>query len=391
MGVEVRPLNVLCNIQCRYCYQDPQRAAGNITRLYDLDKLRAAIEAEGRPFALFGGEPLLAPIGDLERLWSWGLERFGRNSVQTNGILISDQHLALFRKYKVHVGISIDGPGELNDARWHSSLSRTRSSTAATEAAIAALCAEGNPPAIIITLHRVNASAERLPRLLAWVRGLARSGVRALRLHLLESESAAVRDHLALTEAENIAAMEAFYRLDIEGTGLLIDTFRDLRRLLLGEDARVTCVWKACDPYTTAAVTGIEGDGQRTNCGRKNKDGIDFAKANRPGFERPVALFETPQSCGGCAGCRFFLMCKGQCPGTAIGGDWRNRTEHCGTWKALFGLVEAELVAAGKVPVSRSNLRADLERRAVSHWKEGNNPNIADLILEAVEDAGTAR
>ncbi len=29
-------------------------------------------------------------------------------------------------------------------------------------------------------------------------------------------------------------------------------------------------------------------------------------------------------------------MCKGQCPGTAIDRDWRNRSEHCAVWKALF-------------------------------------------------------
>ena len=49
---------------------------------------QAAIEREDRHFTLFGGEPLLMPKADLEALWAWGYQRFGTNSVQTNGTLI---------------------------------------------------------------------------------------------------------------------------------------------------------------------------------------------------------------------------------------------------------------------------------------------------------------
>src|SRR5262245_11811974 len=61
MGVEVRPLGVNCNIACQYCYQNPQRDAGNLAERYDLAEIKKAIEREGGPFVLFGGEPLLVP------------------------------------------------------------------------------------------------------------------------------------------------------------------------------------------------------------------------------------------------------------------------------------------------------------------------------------------
>ena len=35
----------------------------------------------------------------LEDLWAFGLERFGGNGIQTNATLITDRHIALFRKY----------------------------------------------------------------------------------------------------------------------------------------------------------------------------------------------------------------------------------------------------------------------------------------------------
>jgi len=108
--------------------------------------------------------------------------------------------------------------------------------------------------------------------------------------------------------------------------------FEEMERILLGDDSNTTCIWNACDPYTTSAVQGIDGTGQRTNCECVNKDGIDFKKlesekSNIKGFERYIALHKTPQENGGCKDCRFFLACKGQFPGTSIDYDWRNRSE----------------------------------------------------------------
>ncbi|MFL6335988.1 MAG: hypothetical protein ACJ754_21985 [Pyrinomonadaceae bacterium] len=105
--------------------------------------MKRAVLEEGGPFTLFGGEPLLIPEEDLEDLWAWGLEQFGRNSVQTNGTLINEAHVRMFKRHNVRVGISVDGPGELNDVRWSGSLEKTRADTARTEAAIARLCFEG--------------------------------------------------------------------------------------------------------------------------------------------------------------------------------------------------------------------------------------------------------
>jgi radical SAM protein with 4Fe4S-binding SPASM domain len=379
MGVEVRPLNVLCNIQCQYCYQNPQRDADNIKHSYDLDKIKTAIKEEGRPFTLFGGEPLLLPLADLENLWAWGYERFGRNSIQTNGTLISEDHIRLFHKYKVHIGISMDGPEELNDVRWHGNLERTRQSTAKSQHSIEKLCQEGLNPSLIVTLHRANANSQRLPKLLQWVRDLHRVGVPSFRLHLLESENAAIRATYGLSPEENIAVLTRFFELTREVPSLYIDLFAEMRNLLLAEDHRVSCIWNACDPYTTRAVRGIEGQGQKSNCGRTNKDGIDFVKSDSAGFERYLALYHTPQEAFGCKDCRFFLMCKGQCPGTAVEGDWRNRSEHCEVWMAIFELLEEQLKAEGKMPLSLSPKRQQLELQALEQWSRAKHVRIVHL------------
>jgi uncharacterized protein len=381
--VELRPLGVRCNIGCEYCYQQPQRDAGNTDRGYDMAAMKDAVLAEGGPFTLFGGEPLMLPVADLEHLWAWGLERFGGNAVQTNGTLIRDVHVALFRRFRVRVGISIDGPGELNDARRDHTAARTRRATARTEAAIARLCAEGMPPSLIVTLHRGNATAERLPTLHRWFRELDRLGVEGVRLHLLEVDDPEVARRYLLTPPENVAALLGLAELETELPHLRFDLFAELRKLLAGRDRDVTCVWRACDPYTTPAVRGVEGTGRRSNCGRTNKEGIDFVKASGAGYQRQLALYQTPQSAGGCQGCRFFLQCKGQCPGTGIDGDWRDRSDQCSTWFAMFEHMEADMLARGERPLSRSRLRERLEHAAMRAWSAGDNPSLAQLVAGA--------
>jgi uncharacterized protein len=380
VGVELRPLGVLCNIQCQYCYQNPQRDAGNVLPAYDISEMKAAIIAEGGPFSLFGGEPLLVPERDLEVLWAWGLKEFGRNDIQTNGTLINEHHMRLFKQYRVQVGISVDGPGELNDVRWAGTQERTREATAKTLAAISLLCQEGIAPSLIITLHRGNATGEQLSRLQEWLFQMEAMGVSSARLHLLEVESESIRQKYALSTEENLEALLSFARIEARLTTLRLDLFEDMQNLLLGNDNISTCVWNACDTYTTRAVSGIEGNGQRSNCGRTNKDGIDFVKANSEGFERYLALYQTPQEYGGCESCRFFIMCKGQCPGTAIERDWRNRTEHCDVWKGLFRYLEQKLIEEGDMPLSLSPIRREIEGVMIETWAAGRNSTIAQAL-----------
>jgi sulfatase maturation enzyme AslB (radical SAM superfamily) len=373
MSTEVRPLGVKCNIQCQYCYQNPQRDAGNIPATFDVARMKATLARMGSSFTIFGGEPLLVPEAVLEELWAFGLERFGTNGIQTNGTLINDRHIELFRKYSVNVGISIDGPEDLNDVRWAGTVALTRDATARTHRAIERLVQEGMTPSLIVTLHRNNATADKLGRMCDWFRYLDTLGIVGARLHDLEIEGAAVGAKYALSTDEQIAAFLEFAALEPTLRQLRFDIFTDIRKMLLGQDQQTTCVWNACDPYTTRAVQGVEGHGQRSNCGRTNKDGIDFVKADREGFERYLALYHTPQTAGGCGGCRFFLMCKGQCPGGAIGGDWRNRSSKCGLWMALFERFETELIAEGQMPVSTSPHRAALEQYVVSQWANRQN------------------
>lgn len=391
MPVELRPLGVRCNIQCRYCYQNPQRHVGYDHPAYDIEVMKAALLKEGQSFNLFGGEPLLVPEHDLEALWSWGFNQYGTNGIQTNGTLINENHVRMFKRYKVAVGISVDGPAELNDVRWGGSLERTRQATARTHAAIERLCREGVIPGLIVTLHRGNATRDKLPMMHLWFRHLESLGVVSVRLHVLEVENLSVREGYALSTEENLEALLSFARFEVEGvTKLKFDVFQEMRSLLMGRDEELTCIWKACDPYSTRAVRGVEGNGESSNCGRVNKDGISFNKSDIEGFERNLALHYTSEQDGGCLDCRFFLLCKGHCPGTAERGDWRNRSEHCGLWKGLFEHFETELIQQGLKPVTVGPIRRTLEDTLVTSWSSGENPSVASILKSLREPRARA-
>ena len=380
MSLEVRPLGVKCNLHCQYCYQNPERDAGNVLHSYDLDAIVATLEQEADDFTLFGGEPLLMPLPDLERLFALGYAKHDGNGIQTNGTLVTDAHIDLFRKYRVGVGVSLDGPGSLNDARWAGTLEKTRQQTAKAEAAIEKLCAEGIPTSLIITLHQANANPDALPILGDWLHHLEVIGVESVRLHLLEVDDPAIGEKYALGPEDNLRILRYFEALEDKLPFLHLDVFGEMRDMLQGEDEMASCVWRACDPYTTEAVQGLEGNGQRSNCGRTNKDGVSFVKSNADGYERYLALYLTPQAHGGCSDCRFFLMCKGQCPGTAIDGDWRNRTADCETWKQLFIYLEKRLQDEGITPLSLSPLRKHVENYLLQAWAQGNNPSVRSAL-----------
>ena len=381
MSLELSPMGVTCNLSCPYCYEHPMREAGNFLagdakKPYDVDLMIESLSKHNSRFSLFGGEPLLTAIEDLEKIWKWGYDRYQFNGIQTNGTLITDQHIELFKKYKVHVGISVDGPDELNDTRWAGSLENTRKRTAMSMRAIDRLLEEGHIPSFIVTLHKLNASPERLPRLKDWFREMDRRGVYSSRLHPLEIEYSGIGDTLALSPERNAQVMLEMAELELSLKNLKFDLFGDMKKILLGQDNDVTCTFHNCDPYTTDAVQGVDGMGNLGNCGRSNKEGIDFIKSEQRGYERQMALYHTPQEHGGCKDCRFFIMCKAQCPGTGINQDWRNRTDGCLMFYTLFEHFEKDYLSKGILPLSQSPILKKLEQTMYDFWAQGQRAEI---------------
>lgn len=371
MTVEYLPVGIACNLKCSYCYQETQRDAGNISAKRDWPRVKAQIERIGVDFVVFGGEPLLAPIEHLEEVWRFGYEKYGKNGIQTNGSLITEAHIDLFKKYGIYVGISIDGPGELNSLRHDHSGSLV--GTERTIKAIHRLCEEGIYPSLIVTVHQANGT--RLPELTAWLDEMEKLGIRYINLHFLEVEKG--MEGLGFTQEMTTDVFLKLYEWS-KTSNLHVEPFTDIRKLLTERNPNVSCIWNHCDPSTTNAVQGINPDGSMSNCGRANKDGVNWVKADEAGYERYLLLHKTPQEHGGCKDCTFFIFCKGQCPGTAIDGDWRNRTQDCKTWYALFERIETDLIAEARLPISKDTaFKAEIERDYLASWQGISHGDVA--------------
>jgi uncharacterized protein len=377
MSIEVSPVGVTCNLSCPYCYEHPIREAGNYPeKEYDLYKMISALKKERGSFSLFGGEPLLTDINTLEELWKFGYETYGVNGIQTNGTLITDKHIELFKKYNVSVGVSVDGPDDLNDSRWSGTLDQTRKKTQMTLSAIDNMLQNGIVPSLIVTLTKYNTS--NLSKIKSWLKELDKKGVYSVRLHVLEVEYDSIQNSFGLTPEENVSIMLEMANFETELKRMRFDLFKDMKNMLLGDDSNATCTFHSCDPYTTSAVRAVDGQGVSTNCGRTNKEGIDFMKSDTPGYERQIALYHTPQEYGGCSGCRFFLMCKGQCPGTGIKYDWRNKTDLCKMYYTLFEYFEKQFLESGVLPLSLFPGLGSLEKAMISSWIEGRQTYMSE-------------
>ncbi|MCI0736969.1 MAG: radical SAM protein, partial [Beijerinckiaceae bacterium] len=115
-----------CNIDCSYCYL-PHR--GDRSRM-DLRTVRQAVAWVYRhglaadPLTLFwhAGEPLTLPPEWYERAIAHAAPEVPDSAriehrLQTNATLIDDRWCALFLAHKFNIGVSLDGPAWLHDAR----------------------------------------------------------------------------------------------------------------------------------------------------------------------------------------------------------------------------------------------------------------------------------
>jgi uncharacterized protein len=377
MSVEVNPVGVACNIGCTYCYENPMRDAKNVNVPWDWEKVRAELDKHGS-FSLHGGEPLLAPFKRVEQVFKYSFERHGSSGIQTNGTLITEAHIDLFKRYRTHVGISCDGPDRCSDARAAGTQEETRAATKRTTEAIERLSREGIDVSIITTLWKGNCDEESFRMLCEWFTRLDSLGLRWVNLHYLEVDGVKA-SKLRVDMPLLIDRMKQLMSLERQFTHLKFNNFREYKALLRSSNEPTNCIWHACDSLATAAVQGINGQGQLTNCNRTNKMGVDWAKADTTGIERQHALYNTPYKYGGCKGCRFFLMCKGECPGTGIDGDWRNRSEHCEVIMAIFEHYENLMLELGQTPASLHPDREKWERAFLGSQKatvsHGDSPH----------------
>lgn len=346
MGISTK-MTRSCNLGCSYCYQNNARTVFNAKSANDYDiaamlqGIRDEYEFSGstQPVTIHGGEPLLGRKEDVEQLMRISYERVGSVSIQTNGVLIDDEWIALFRKYNVGVGVSIDGWGKLNLGRQlggdlKASLKATRRSLKN----IQKLCEKYRAPGLIVVLSKHNASPERLPELLRFLEWCQSLGVDGARLNPAHVDVAWLKSSVELTNAELANVWREVVPWSMR-TGFRIPAVREALDSLMGTGNYTTCTKTYCDPLMTDAERTVREDGSRGMCEHTyGAEGITYEAAEDRKIQsiRYQILLQTPQEDGGCKDCKWWAMCSGECPGQAIDGDWRNRSRFCQSWKVLY-------------------------------------------------------
>jgi uncharacterized protein len=120
-----------CNLSCSYCYVSRNKSIYNNDQIISSDILFQLItkvadyceyhDLKDFAFCWHGGEPLLAGYDFFEEIISLQKKYMPKvsidNYIQTNGLLLNERWIEIFKKHNYYVAISIDGPKHINDIR----------------------------------------------------------------------------------------------------------------------------------------------------------------------------------------------------------------------------------------------------------------------------------
>lgn len=361
--------NTGCNLGCTYCYEEPDREMKEeqIEKEYDIDEIMETLGEWKERYpdtmpGMHGGEPMLVKDEHLDQIFNFITEHWdGRPHIQTNGTILSDSHVEMFKKYDVGVGISCDGPVELNTERKAriGGEDATDNMSEQVHENIERLVDEGIGCGIITVLHKTNAGTdERLEKLLEWMDWLNKNGVSGHYNPAIPYED--VQQDVSLSPER---LKEVYLRT---WEWIKAEPYRSWNPMqqyvdnLLGVQLG-NCVNNKCDPYNAGAAKIIKGDGSTTGCGKTWDfgDGVPFLQGPSTGNEynnddsRYEMLKQVPGApgddsapdMGGCRGCRYWNVCQGGCPGAGQNDDWRNKTIWCGAKYALYEQIEHDIRA----------------------------------------------
>ena len=358
-----------CNLNCKYCYEKEyrERKKPNPKKPkleYDLEKVFKKME-EFKDYqqVLHGGEPTMMGKEDVRKILMKMKELTGRSGIQTNGFLIDDDFIKIFKECNTSVGVSYDGPGEL---------SKFRPGSSNLDKKVEKMVKEGLNVSMIMVISKANAGNNRIfKKLKNYLLKLNKIRVCG-RLNPCGAAPSFELEEKRLTEVY-LDLAEFCLRHNLRWS-----PFVDIVNGLQGK-SRV-CTFTSCDIFHTPSATVVVGDGSITNCMRTNEKEIILRHPAK--YEtRDEILRETPQEFSGCLNCQYFDACHGGCPTQSIDNDWRNRSYLCPLYKALFQFYEKTLGFFGFYPPCSKptqGTKKDESGRGHKDPSHGDWPNHGD-------------
>ena len=233
-----------CNFRCTGCFE-PDEVHEGVGVQYNFNAIKRSLMEvwrgpyNGSDVCLHGGEPLLTPLPELEKLldliynlpWKNTGKPKGAVSIVTNGSLITDKHIELFKKYNVYVGLSCDGPPESNIHRGPDPKNKkvTWDYNRQMVSLIKKLKNEGLNVSIMCILHKYNAGSKELRRkLLGWLVWLKEWGITGGRLNAMYSDR---HPELELSNQELYQMWVNLYHFNKRKVGFLISVLNNMIKI----------------------------------------------------------------------------------------------------------------------------------------------------------------
>jgi len=316
-----------CNLNCAYCYRGANNTAQAMSVAMIEAVIRMMISSEKQCHVqLTGGEPTLVPhlIEHAAKILR-NLRPAATLGIQTNGTLLNRSMAQMFKKYGIQVGVSLDGPMDIQQ--------QLRGSAASTLKGLKLLEAEGVTFRVTTVLSRQN--IDHLNKLVLMLGAFPNAC--GLGLDLLIQKGLARESDLVFPPEPH--QMES-------GLNRMMDALRLVNQRRFGQlqirelETVANAFAGKQHPYFCHAGTGeslaVCQDGSLFPCGQTAGDPRFFmGTIDTPDTFRSLPLKNFRLSHKDCIECPLYQRCPGDCHSRQYYNDEKTRRLACVMYQSL--------------------------------------------------------
>ena len=324
----IKPASSLCNMRCKYCFYEDETSLRS-TPCYGVMSRETAEKIIDRAyeftqngtvgFAFQGGEPTVAGLDYFTHFISYAKEKRPEKvklnfSIQTNGLLINENWCKLLSENNFLVGLSMDGPRDIND---FSRVDASGDGTFDRVMKTARLFKKHKVDFNILTV--LTKQAARHPtQLWSFYKKNGFDFVQIIPC-LAPLENPNEKFPYTLTPRDYADFLKTFFRIWSDelakGNYISMRLFDNLVRMAMGQMPEMCGMMGSC-----SAQFVIEADGgvypcdfyvlDEYKCGNVHESSFNEIGESQKVKSFLIQSLQKPSKCGGC---KFFGICRGGC------------------------------------------------------------------------------
>lgn len=345
-----------CNLQCSYCYVDPDEELMNMdeqTLQNLLFQSPSLVESNGKVRILWhGGEPLLVGLTFYRKALAIEKEvqeEYGvkiENSMQSNITLVDDDVARFIKEHNIHVGTSIDGPAHLHDIT--RKYPDGRGSFNKVMEGVENLKRNGVNFGAICVLNKTN--KDHIREIYEFYKSIG-LGLKLNPL-ILSKRVKANKESLGITSEDYLQALKELFNLwyyDPQPT-IYVETIGHeiIEPILVGRCGLCSYGSTSCQEH----FVSVYPNGDVYPCGRfGGKDEFLFGNINNTDFstilksEKRKPFLERTERLEECKSCSVKSLCNGGCPHNAYEefGTVLARDPYCSARRGIINYVKEKI------------------------------------------------